>query len=37
MGGIAIVSIYLLAVGIVLFAICFAGAKKNNIKDDEDE
>ncbi len=33
---ITIVSVYLLAVGIILFAICLAGAKKNNIQDDED-
>ena len=33
---ITIVSLYLLAVGIVLFIICLAGAKKNNIPDQED-
>lgn len=33
---ITIVSIYLLCVAIVLVAICFAGAKKNNIPDNED-
>lgn len=33
---ITIVSVYLLCVAIVLVAICFAGAKKNNIPDNED-
>ncbi len=37
MGGIAIVSIYLLAVAVVLIAICFAGAKKNNIQNEDEE
>ena len=31
-----IVSVYLLCVAIVLITICFSGAKKNHIKDEED-
>ena len=33
---ITIVSVYLLCVAIILIAICFKGAKKNNIKDEEE-
>ncbi len=32
-----IVSIYLLAVAIVLVAICFIGGKKNNLQDMQDD
>lgn len=34
---ITIVSVYLLAVGIILFAICLAGHKKNNLPDELDD
>ena len=33
---ITIVSVYLLCVAIILIAICFSGAKKYNINDEEE-